>query len=202
MDIRKFNKKAPVQGTVPTSIPTVIEDSQVSRDVSQAKDVPIAGEQDGEPSGKDVIEAYIKYLEENDITTKDIFKVLDTIIAVGDVFWEFQLLGKIPVIFKMRPAWVNERLVKQVEVDAPKTFARFSDTVSVYNLAGSLVSYNKQSYEIHAEEDLDRNIKFIMSVPFIIQNRLIKQMAIFDRLIAVATSEWAVENFTEPLSEE
>ena len=141
-------------------------------------------------------------MEENDISKEDIFKVLDTIITSGEVYWQFELLGKIPVVFKMRPAWVNEELIKYIEREQPKTISRFSDIVSMYNLAGSLVNYKDKNYEVKAVEDLNNNISFIMSLPFIIQNRLVAQMAIFDRVIAVATSDWAIENFSKPLSEE
>lgn len=204
MDVRSFNKKSPTvnkpMGTVQTNIPPISQMKPEDSKVTQAQEA-LPATSDIE-AGDAVIMGYLDYLAEHDISKADVFKVLDTIITTGEVYWQFDLLGKIPVVFKMRPAWVNEQLIKQIEQEQPKTISRFSDIVSVYNLAGSLVNYQDRNYEVKEEADLTTNIAFVMSLPFIMQNRLVAQMAIFDRVIAVATSDWAVENFTKPLSAE
>lgn len=187
-------------GTVQTNIPPISQMKPEDSKVTQAQEA-LPATSDIE-AGDAVIMGYLDYLAEHDISKADVFKVLDTIITTGEVYWQFDLLGKIPVVFKMRPAWVNEQLIKQIEQEQPKTISRFSDIVSVYNLAGSLVNYQDRNYEVKEEADLTTNIAFVMSLPFIMQNRLVAQMAIFDRVIAVATSDWAVENFTKPLSAE
>jgi hypothetical protein len=198
MDIRSFDKP---KGTVNNNIPPQNIDQQGKAQVTTHKESAPTTVMD-DMSEEKVITEYLEYLKEYDISKEDIFTVLDTIITKGSVYWQFELLGKVPVVFKMRPAWVNEVLIEKIEKEYPKTVARFSDIVCRYNLAGSLVAYNKTDYEVKETGDLDRNLQFIMGLPFIMQNLLVKQMAIFDRVVAVATSDWAVENFSKPLSDE
>jgi len=213
LDIRSFEKPGAVEGKGTVANGAVSgafeEDSNISFDekdtvsnTNKAHPSGLAGsEKEMDVDDKDIIQEYLNYLEEREVTKEDIFAVLDSIITTGEVYWQFSLFNKIPVVFKMRPAWVNAELVEKLDNNPPKTLTRFSDLVSLYNLAGSLIKYGDHEHEVKEKEDLDFSLNYVMNLPFIIQNRLIKQMAVFDRVIAVATSDWAVENFTEPLSE-
>ena len=149
----------------------------------------------------DRIREYYEFLKTKDITDEDLISVLDTLVTSGSVKWAFQLFNKINVEMAVRPAWVNTFILGEVERVAPKTFARFTDLTSIYNLAGSLVKYGDQSFSHETEEEIKSNYQRINKLSFIIQNKLIQQLAVFDRLLAVATSDWALENFTEPQSE-
>lgn len=150
---------------------------------------------------KDNIQQYLDYLKEHEIEREDILGVLDSIVSTGNVYWSFDLFNKIPVTFQIRPAWVNNILVERMDKRPPKNFAMFSEIIGVYNLAGSLVKYNDNNFTLKDKEDFEKNKTFIQGLPFITQNHLIKKMAIFDRVVAVATSDWAIENFTKPQSE-
>jgi len=112
--------------------------------------------------------------------------------------WSFGILGKIPVVLHLRPGWVNDLLYKRIEEAPPKTIAVLNDLIGRYNLAGALVSYNKIKFDTKNEEDFANALTFIGELPFICKAHLIEQLAIFDRVVSVATSSWAVENFTEP----
>ena len=144
------------------------------------------------------IPQYLEHLETFGVTKDQIFKVLDTIITKGDIMWSFDILGKIPVVLHLRPGWVNDLLYKRIEEAPPKTIAVLNDLIGRYNLAGALVSYNKIRFDTKNEEDFTNAMTFIGELPFICKAHLIKQLAIFDRVVLVATSSWAVENFTEP----
>jgi len=146
----------------------------------------------------DQIEDYLTHLATFGITKDQIFKVLDTIITKGDIMWSFGILGKIPVVLHLRPGWGNDLLYKRIEEAPPKTIAVLNDLIGRYNLAGALVSYNKIKFDTKNEEDFANAMTFIGELPFICKAHLIKQLAIFDRVVLVATSSWAVENFTEP----
>ena len=147
------------------------------------------------------IKEYYEYLKTKDITDGDIVSVLDTLITSGSVKWGFKLFNRIEVDLVVRPAWVNSFILREVETLAPKTFSRFTDIVSTYNLAGSLVKFGSQKFSNATEADVRNNYDDIARMSFIVQNKLVQQLAIFDRLIAVATSDWAIENFTKPQSE-
>lgn len=196
MDIRNF-KRPEKQGTTSPGIPTINPNEEQpptpTIDASAAEEPTEVQESN--------IEEYLRYLEEHDIHKEDILQVLDSIISTGNVYWSFDLFEKIPVTFKIRPSWVNDMLVERMDKIQPKTFSRFSEMVGSYNLAGSLIQYANNKFSMDTEEDFLRNMKFVKDLPFITQNHLIKKMSIFDRVVAVATSNWAVENFTKPQSE-
>lgn len=204
METRNFKKPGGTpQGTVPPSaVSSVNPGHSGDTTISNESESPPSEIKDYEPQEDEVITSYLDYLKEHDISKTDVFSVLESILTVGEVYWQFDLLGKVPVVFKMRPAWINDKLMEKLDHDPPKSQARFISLVNTYNLAGSLVKHGDYQVEVATSEDLEANLNYINNLPYIIQNRLVKQMAIFDRVIAVATSEWAIENFTEPLSEE
>jgi hypothetical protein len=151
---------------------------------------------------KTVVDEYLQFLEENDVSKEDIFKVLDSLITTNNVYWSFDLLGKIPVVFRMRPAWVSQLVMSAVESINPKMFPHFNDIVCTQNLAGSLESYGDTKFKMDNQDDFAVCLKFVRGLGFVLQNRLTQQLAIFDRVLAVATSDWAVNSFTGPQSEE
>lgn len=201
MDIRGFNKPENVQGTSPNQVvPTVTGPniSQKPTNVPEELKLTTLADDIEDIESNQVIKEYIKLLADEGITKEDIFSVLDSIVTSGEVFWSFQLLGKIPVRLKMRPAWVNSELTQKLDKLQPKTYACMTDIINIYNLAGSLDAYKEQNLGAKESKDLDTLIDFVSKLPSPILYKLIKKLAIFDRLLAVAMSDWAVENFTSP----
>ena len=76
------------------------------------------------------VEETKKFLKKNKVSDDDIFSLIDTIITTGTAFWEIKLFKKIPVIFRMRPAWVNKFILEKIEETMPRTYSRFIDLVS------------------------------------------------------------------------
>ena len=203
MDVRKF-KRPESKGTSAKGVETPDMDLS-AKGVDTPDNNQDKGTADYKPSeetNQDVIQDYLKYLEKEEIDKEDIFSVLDSIITTGNVYWTFKLFDRIPVTFKIRPAWVNDLLVRKMDRDQPRTFNRFSEMVGMHNLCGSLVDYNGNKFNLETEEDFEKIMEFVKNLPFIIQGHLIKKMAVFDRVVAVATSDWAAQNFTEPQSGE
>jgi hypothetical protein len=131
----------------------------------------------------------------------DFFEVLNTLLVEDNYYFEFDILGKKKVVFGIRPDWVQLALIDKVETTAPKTVARFTEMLNRYNLAGSLVQYGDKVFSLGGEKDLNTALDFISELPFVIINVLIRRLIEFDRLVTVATSAWALENFTEPQAE-
>ena len=150
---------------------------------------------------KEDLTAYKAFLEEKGISEEVLYKALDSLLTNGVVYWECDILGKIDVRFKTRPAWVNTHLLKQLEVLAPSTYVRFTNIVNLYNLAGSLTDYSGRHFTPDNEEGLETGYAFVSSLPLVLQSKLIEQLAIFDRVMAIATSDWALENFMQPQSD-
>lgn len=144
------------------------------------------------------IQKYLDYFETLGITKNKIFEILDTLLTKGEVLWAFKLLNRIPVVFRLRPAWVNDELLKVLDERPSKTLVGFTEIISKYNLAGSLQTYDSTGISVKTKEELDSALLFIGSLPYIIRAHLVKQLSIFDRVMAVATSDWALENFSLP----
>lgn len=148
------------------------------------------------------IASYMKDLEDNGITEADILELLDTLITTGSAAYETELFGRIPVRFQVRPTWVNDHILKLVD-DTTKgesqvSLLRFNTLVAMYNLAGSLVQFGKETYTVTKEKDFDKAVTRVKEMPYITQNALVNALSLFDKALAVATSDWAVKNFTKP----
>jgi hypothetical protein len=194
-DIRMLSKPGKVKRDTSADV-----GAKVAQVATQAK--PEMTPADIDPTlNKTAVDDYMEFLKENDISEEDIFKVLDSLITTNNVFWSFELLGKIPVVFRVRPAWVSQVVMRAVESMSPKMFPHFNDIVAMYNLAGSLESYGPTKFQMDNEDHFQASLKFVRDLGFIFQNKLAQQLAIFDRVLAVATSDWAVQNFTQPRSE-
>lgn len=149
-------------------------------------------------SAEDVIQAHKDFLETRGIDEVTIMSVLDMLISGQVVLWQFELLGKIPVTFRVRPQWVDKYLIEEMERLRPSNIARFTDLIGTINLSGSLEKYGDKSFRTTTIEELKIVSDFLSSLPFVIQNKLVDELAVFDRVLVVATSDWAVKNFTEP----
>lgn len=148
------------------------------------------------------IASYMKDLEDNGITEADILELLDTLVTTGSAAYETELFGRIPVRFQVRPTWVNDHILKLVD-DTTKgesqvSLLRFNTLVAMYNLAGSLVQFGKETYTVTKEKDFDKAVTRVKEMPYITQNALVNALSLFDKALAVATSDWAVKNFTKP----
>ena len=146
----------------------------------------------------EVIQAHKDFLETRGIDEVTIMSVLDMLVSGQVVLWQFELLGKIPVTFRVRPQWVDKFLIEEMERLRPTNIARFTDLIGTINLSGSLEKYGDKSFRATTVDDLKIVSDFLSSLPFVIQNKLVDELAVFDRVLVVATSDWAVKNFTEP----
>ena len=196
MDIRSFPKlNTPGKGTslagmVPTS----------SKEEEQKKPSPSL--EYTEPKEHQVIDEYLAFLKSKGIEEDMVYKALDQILTTGQFLWQFYLLDKIPVVFKVRPSFVNSMVIQEIEKSNPRTVSMFQDLININNLAGSLFKYNNHTLDATDPASFAKSKDFTSRLPFIITQKLVQELTIFDRLIAVATSDYALENFTKLHSEE
>ena len=155
--------------------------------------------------GDVIISGYMEYLQKNDITEEDVKNVLDALLTSGNVQWTFTMFGSVPVSFSVRQAWVDdyifEVLDKLRENGQFVSMVRYNNTVAECNLAASMTQFKDETYTVATREDLEKARERIQKLPYVIQNALVKKLAVFDRVIAVATSDWAVKNFMKPRQE-
>jgi len=202
MDIRNFNKPSGKgEGTVNDNM--LISDSQEGAASNNQDNTSPSSVENPEVNitSEEVLEEYLSFLKENGFDKDDIQEALDSIITQGTVVWEFDFLNKVPVVFRMRPYWVNEEILKKLEQDKPTIYSNYTGILSKYNLAGTIHSYNGKEVFDGTLDSYKEALKFVEQLPFIVQARLVDKLSVFDRLVAVATSDWAIENFTNPQQE-
>ena len=141
----------------------------------------------------------------DNITDDDIRDVLECLITSGNVSWRFELFDRIPVEFRVRPSWVDDYILELVDRETADndrvSMMRYNNLVAVCNLAASMAAFRDETYRVETKEDFEKARKRVQDMPYIIQNALVNKLAVFDRTIAVATSDWAVKNFMRPRKE-
>ena len=193
MDIRSA-----IKGTTPqaTSTPPVEKPSVT----------PLENEKHEETfDGNVLLQEYMKFLEENDVTKEDVLALLETLITSGDLEWSDALFnGRIPLRFRIRSAWIEDIIAKRLDTmsgDNNLSMARFSGMIRMLNVAGSMTRYNDREVDIQTDEDFQKAFEFVEKLPYPILAAIGHKLAIFDRAVAVAMSDWALKNFTEPQKE-
>lgn len=182
--------------------------------VANEKPVPTVPEVDGEAGIKSpleefgpesVIKSYLDFLHARNITDDDIRDALECLITSGNVSWRFELFDRIPVEFRVRPSWVDDYILELVDRETADndrvSMMRYNNLVAVCNLAASMAAFRDETYRVETKEDFEKARKRVQDMPYIIQNALVNKLAVFDRTIAVATSDWAVKNFMRPRKE-
>lgn len=200
VDIRKA-KRGP--GVVPPKGDDITPEKKMAKAPQMDKEeVKLNADMFGEDA---VIAGYLEYLAESNITEEDIKNVLNALLTSGNVSWKFDLFESIPVELQIRPSWVNDCILEYVDGmtrDNEKvSMVRYNNLIAVSNLAGSLVRYGNETYVIETEKDLELARTRVQKLPYVIQNALVNKLAVFDRTIAVATSDWAIRNFIKPQKE-
>lgn len=207
MDIRlaSRNTGAPrgmKEGTVP---PATLTEEKAARPVPEVDgEATIKGPLE-EFGPESVISQYLDFLHAHDITDDDIQDVLECLITSGNVSWKFKLFDRMPVEFRVRPSWVDDYILELIDREAADnervSLMRYNNMVAVCNLAASMTAFKDETYRVETREDFEMARKRIQDMPYIIQNALVNKLAVFDRTIAVATSDWAIKNFTKPRKE-
>ncbi len=207
MDIRlaSRNTGAPrgmKEGTVP---PATLTEEKAARPVPEVDgEATIKGPLE-EFGPESVISQYLDFLHAHDITDDDIQDVLECLITSGNVSWQFKLFDRMPVEFRVRPSWVDDYILELIDREAADnervSLMRYNNMVAVCNLAASMTAFKDETYRVETREDFEMARKRIQDMPYIIQNALVNKLAVFDRTIAVATSDWAIKNFTKPRKE-
>lgn len=200
MDIRKAK---PPLGAMPPK--NVAKEPEPTPSANVDEDGEITIEELDSFGGDLVIKGYLDYLEQNNIHKDEIIEAMDVLLTTGSVSWNFELFDHIPVNFIVRPAWVDTyitEILDKLASDTPLVSrVRYNNIVAECNLAASLSQYGEKKFSIRDEGDMVNAREFVRQLPFVVQNALVRKLSVFDRLLAVATSDWAVKNFTKPRQE-
>lgn len=202
MDIRQARITPPANtpGTTPPMAVTGEGSTATTVDINE-QGIPVT-----EDFGGDLVaKSYMEYLNKHDISLEDVQSVQDALFTSGNVQWTFDLFGRIPICFEVRPAWVDSYILELVDNISNRSEhiseLRFSNLVAECNLGASLTKMGDQTYSVKSKSDLEEARKRVQNMPFMTFEALIKKLAVFDRVIAAATSDWAIKNFTKPQQE-
>lgn len=200
MDIRQA--KPPV-GTMPPRNVAPEPQPAPSANVDENGEIQI---DDLDSFGGDiVIKGYMDYLAKNGLGENDVTEAMEALLTSGSVSWSFDLFDRIPVNFIVRPAWVDNYISEILDAISAESAlvsnVRYNNIVAECNLSASLTKYGEKEFVLRTNEDLENTRAFVRNLPYIVQNALVRKLAVFDRLLAVATSDWAIKNFMTPRKE-
>ena len=195
MDIRAAK---PPKGAVPPKPKTMSQTkSETNSDVTVTESEEYEGYQE--------IAKDMAFLAKYNIYKTDVFEALDAILTGVSIEWDLKKKKKIPCVFRMREAWVADLIITKVDKLAHETpsmsVAAYNNIIAEYNLAASLVSFKNQKFEVKDEQTFTEALEQIQKLPQIVVTALVEKLVVFDRIISVATSDWAIKNFTQPQQE-
>lgn len=200
MDIREA--RTPV-GTMPPRNVAPAHKPSPSADVDDKGETGV--EELDSFGGDIVIKGYMEFLGRNGLGESDVTEAMEVLLTTGSISWAFDLFDRIPVNFIVRPAWVDNYISEIMDrissESALVSNVRYNNIVAECNLAASLNKYGEKEFVIQGPEDMERAREFVRNLPYIVQNALVRKLAVFDRLLAVATSDWAIKNFMAPRKE-
>ena len=200
MDIRSAKK-----GTEPLKTHTPeVSSSAITPEENKAPGEMMPNDEDFD--GNIMLQQYVDFLKKNNVSREDVQDLLAAIISNGNVEWGCRLFDKVDIRFRMRPVWVEDLIARRLDAanksDANLSMMRFSNMVRTCNLAGSISSWGDRQFFMEKEEDYDAAYNYVTRLPYPILVKVCDQLAVFDRAVAVAMSDWALRNFTEPRQED
>ena len=206
-----MNIRTATKGTQVRSVPTapinagMTQPAEVKEVLSEARDTvsPVAEDEDFEGNG--LIEEYMRFITDHGLTKDDVFQLLDAIMTSGYIEWDTSINnGKTPLRFRMRPVWAEDLIAKNIDAlssDKNLSMARFSNVLRMMNLAASLVLFGTQEFNVTDEESFNACLDFIKGLPYPVFASMTMKLAVFDRAVAIALSDWGMKNFTGPQKE-
>lgn len=146
-----------------------------------------------------------KYVKENGLTEMDLHNLLDSLLTTGNVAWDFKLFNNVSVTFKVRESWVDDLIIERIDDltahSAKVSALRYNNLVAEMNLAASMIKFGDRSFDVTDEGSFKENLKFVRQLAYIYRNKLVNKLAVFDRAVTIATTDWALANFMPPLSD-
>lgn len=196
MDVRKFSvdktpeREMEYSQAIPTDPKT--SGSAVTVGSTQAAD-------DREETPEKLLAEHVKIVKDAKIPQSTVMAVLDSILTNEYADLSMTVLGKIPVVFRTRQAWVQTYVLDLVS-NENYSVGQFRDVMGKVNLAASIVRYKDEPMLAKNVEDLERNLEWIETLSQHVLSALLRKLVLFDSITVVATSDESIENFTQPPS--
>lgn len=143
----------------------------------------------------DTIDVFYKYITDKGITDNDIKLIQQRIIQGESINFTTTILQRKKLILTTRPAWVNEVIIEELNKYPNVSYQMYVDIVSKVNLAASLVVFDDFKFEKLTRDNYEDRVNMLRDLPTFIYDKMVAELVLFDRLIAVATSDKYLETF-------
>lgn len=173
---------------VPTNL-TVNDDETTSKLIEDSE-----GKYD-EDDVNSRMELFYNFVKEKGITDDIIRDIQKNILQGERVIFKVTILKKLNLELTTRPAWVNELIIEELNKYSNVSYQMYIDIVSKVNLAASLVSFDGHVFKPLTAENYKERVEELRKLPSFIYDKMVNELVIFDRLIAVATSDKYLETF-------
>lgn len=170
----------------------VVSDPPGIKDGSE--EPPEAPTERKEPESED--KPFSARLEEVGVTKEDLEAILDSLLTKGRYTREYDIAGKIKVVFRARDGDDGERLRSRLDEEAPRYTITQQELIAKYNLASSLMRYGETKFmDVKNDKDFETALAYVNKLPGAVLNILLQRLFHFDSLVLLATSVENVGNF-------
>jgi hypothetical protein len=151
-------------------------------------------------------ELYRKNLEDNKIPISLAREVLDDIFCKNCYEYSLKLGGRISVTLRTRVGADTKRVLGHLEAMAPSLPIHSQDIIARFNVAASLLKYGDTTFDFPVkgvngadvntvETAFETRLNFLDTLAAPILERLIQEVHLFDRKMALITADGAPEDF-------
>lgn len=143
----------------------------------------------------DRIDLFYNFIKEKGVTDDVIRNIQKSILQGEAINFETTILKNMDLVLTTRPAWVNELIIEELNKYSNVSYQMYIDIVSRVNLAASLVVFAGHRFEPLTQENYKDRVEKLRELPSFVYDKIVNELVIFDRLIAVATSDKYLETF-------
>lgn len=147
------------------------------------------------------LEAYEKQLKEVGLTREEAARIVDDVLTKGYYEETFPITSRVKVTFRTRLARDIRRVHERLEADRYTIDSHYSMALSRYLLAASLSSFGTTKFAFpqgvteETEKAYQARLEFVDGLSEPALQTIYPRLAKFDRKVAVAFQEGAIENF-------
>lgn len=206
-DLRNFSKKRVVkdvdmgvtEGNVINDVPTAdipLHDTNNVEGEYVPTKTSILEEKVNVEEEQDTIDLYYEFLKEKGITDTIIKNTQVQLLENRTILFETTILNKIKIGFSPRPTWANDKIIEETAQHGDNfSLAMYNNVVAKTNMICSLEYIDGYNLPPISLDNYDARKNIIGSFPSFIYEKIIEELIVFDRLIAVATSDKYLETF-------
>lgn len=145
---------------------------------------------------RDTIDLYYDFIKEQGITDDVIRSTQIQLLENKTIVFEAVILNKFKIGFSPRPSWANDKIIEESSRHTDNlSLANYNNIIAKVNMACSLEFIEGYNLPSISRDNYEERMRIIGDLPSFLYDKIVQELIVFDRLIAVATSDKYLETF-------